>query len=392
MGWGGWTPNRRGLLRTAAALGGLAAAGSAGAGRPRPAGTAGGDVAGIAADEYLSDLAVRRLFRGAALVARGGRVLLGKGYDWADIAHRAPNTQHTRFRIASVTKQFTALAVLQLQDRGRLDVRDRLSAYLRSTPPAWRPITLHQLLTHTSGIPDYFGLPGFTAIEKQAVTPEQLIALFRDLPLDFPPGTRWSYSDSGYVLLGHIVSRLTGLSYAGFLQRHVFAPLGLSGTGYDVDHPSPPRHAAGYTDWHTVAPFIDISVLYAAGALYSTVGDLLRWDRALAAGSPALLSARGLREAFTPYVSTGLPVARSAAYGYGWFIGTEGGRRLYSHVGDINGFVSFNGFFPDDGLTVVVLSNLESAPDPGDVAAHLAGITFGYADCREPAGACPEMA
>lgn len=393
----GWLPGRRGLLRAAAlslgaaAIAGFGLQGSAGAVRP-PVPASPLDAAGTAADRYLSELAAARVFRGTALIAAAGRVLLAKGYDWADAALAAPNTQHTRFRIASVTKQFTALAILQLQDRGLLAVGDPLSAHLPDTPPAWRGITLRQLLTHTSGIPDYFGLPGFAALSQQRVSPGALIAFFRDQPLAFAPGSRWSYSDSGYVLLGRIIARLSGVPYARYLGSRVFGPLGLAGTGYDTDNPRRSGHAAGYSGWTARAAFIDVSVLYAAGGLYSTVGDLWRWDTALASGAPTLLSPAAMEAMFTPQVATGLGVARSASYGYGWFIGSAGGRPLYSHVGSINGFESFSGFFPQAGVTVAVLSNLDSGAVPADVAMRLAGAVFGQPECLQGVGVCAAMA
>jgi CubicO group peptidase (beta-lactamase class C family) len=343
------------------------------------------------ADALLSGLVAQRLFRGSVLLARRGRVILSKGYDWADVARRVPNTPRTRFRIASITKQFTAMAILQLQDQGKLSVHDHLGAYLSPCPAAWRPITLHQLLTHTSGIPDYTNFPTFASIMARTLTTEQLIALFRDKPLDFRPGTRWRYSNSGYVLLGAIVERVSGLSYAAFLQRHIFTPLNLTNTGYDVNHPALPGHATGYAAWERPAAYIDLSVAYANGCLYSTTEDLYRWDQALTSGHPALVSARTLRQMFTPFAPTDPAAPHSVAYGYGWFIGYEGAHREIEHTGDINGFISANQFYPDDHLTVIVLSNLETDRGLRTVTLDLAGIALGYADCARTWLPCSEL-
>ena len=327
-------------------------------------------------DALLTELTSARAFSGTALVSRGEQVLLQRGYGWADLAQGFTNAPGTRFRIASVTKQFTALAVLQLQERGLLELSDRLPTYLEDCPRAWASITLHELLTHTSGIPEYDGLPGYAGIAGQHVTPEQLIAVFRDAPLDFTPGTAWKYSDSGYALLGYVIERLSGEAYGAFVQNNILQPLGLTHTAYDQDHTSPPAHATGYASWGRPADFVDVSVLYAAGALASTVGDLFRWNRALLTGAPQLVSAATLRQMFTPYVLNDPAHPESTqAYGYGWFIGRQGTHSMIWHPGNINGFVSINAMYPDDGLCVVLLSNLQSS-DVRTTAEQLAGFAF----------------
>jgi CubicO group peptidase (beta-lactamase class C family) len=344
-----------------------------------------------AADALLGELVAQHSFRGSVLIARHGRIILSKGYDWADVAHRVPNTPHSRFRIGSITKQFTALAILQLQDQGRLHVHDHLASYLSPCPAAWRPITLHQLLTHTSGIPDYTTFPSFPSLMTRTLTPEQLIAVFRDKPLAFPPGSRWRYSNSGYVLLGAIVERVTGLSYAAFLQQHIVTPLHLTNTGYDANHSALPGHATGYATWERPAAYIDLSVAFANGCLYSTTEDLYRWDRALRSGHPALVSARALRQMFTPYAPTDPADPQAVAYGYGWFIGYEGAHREIEHTGDINGFISANQLYPDDDLTIIYLSNLETDRGLRGPTLALAGIVLGYADCAHTWLPCSEL-
>ncbi|MDB5073835.1 MAG: penicillin-binding protein beta-lactamase class [Chloroflexi bacterium] len=343
------------------------------------------------ADALLTDAVRQQLFRGSVLIARAGKIVLHKGYDWADVAHHIPNTRHTRFRIASITKQFTAMAILQLQEQGKLHVHDLVSEHLPNTPAAWRQITLQQLLTHTSGIPDYMNFPNFAAVMTRTLSPEQLIGLFRDKPLDFRPGSRWKYSNSGYNVLGYIVALRSGLSFPRFLQRHIFTPLGMADSGYDVNHPALPAHATGYASWTRPAAYMDISVAYADGSLYSTVGDLYRWDQEVTSAHPRLVSRQTMREMFTPYVPTDASHPGSMAYGYGWYIGAQGGRRYIDHTGDINGFLADNGFFPDDKVTLIVLSNLESDAGLRQITGHLAGIIFGLADCVEMRSPCVEM-
>ena len=312
-------------------------------------------------------------FRGSVLVARGARILLEHGYGGADLTRRLADTPTTRFRIGSLTKSFTALAILKLAALGKLQVNDRICRYLTDCPSAWAPITIQELLTHTSGIPDYTNLPGYSVFSRRHLTPARLVALVRSRPLLFPPGSQWRYSNSGYAILGAIIERASGRPYAQFLRQAILAPLGLHDTGYDVDHPQLPQHATGYSGWRERAPYIDMSVPYAAGALYSTVGDLYRFDQDLRTNRPAIVPAALLRTMFTPHVAIDPSQPKSVAYGYGWFIAGHGPSLSYSHDGDINGFVSYNELFPHSRVTIVVLSNLESS-DVRDLVDGLAAI------------------
>jgi len=210
---------------------------------------------------------------GSVLVAHNGMVF-DKGYGVADKEQHVLNTPQTRFRLGSVSKQFTAMAVLILQERGRLHVQDAICLYIPACPSDWRPITIEHLLTHTSGIPDYTNFPDFAVTWTQAVTVEQLIARFKDMSLKFSPGSAFRYSSSGYVLLGYIIERVAHVSYATFLQKQIFEPLGMQNSGYDSRYPSLPQHATGYYGGYVKPDAYDMSVVYAAGALYSTVEDM----------------------------------------------------------------------------------------------------------------------
>lgn len=324
-----------------------------------------------AARVYLQGLGRRHQFSGAVLVASGGHVLMKSAYGWADLGSRVPNSPATRFRIGSLTKQFTAMAILELQDAGRLSVADRVCSFISGCPAAWQQITLQELLTHTSGIPDYTTLPSYGRFSRLHTTPAALVARVSGRPLLSRPGTRWSYSNTGYALLGMVVERVSGRSYATFLNSHVFAPLGLRSTSYDVNHPRVPAHASGYASWGVPAAYLDMSVPYAAGALDSTVGDLYRWDRALMSDQPRLIWPATLTEMFRPWVLVNSAAPKSGAYGYGWFIDNAGAE--YDHDGDINGFVSYNAIFPGAHAEVIVLSNLESS-DARAIAEHLASL------------------
>jgi CubicO group peptidase (beta-lactamase class C family) len=324
-----------------------------------------GSVAADAAaeDAYLSHLAAAGTFRGSVLLARADAVLLSKGYGLADEAGQFPNTPQTRFRIGSITKQFTAMAILLLQERGKLSVQDRLCRYISDCPSDWQPITLQHLLTHTSGIPDYINSPTFPQYIGTPATLAQLIDRFKTLPLLFTPGERWSYSNSGYTLLGYIIEEVSGASYAQFLQENIFDPLQMSNTGYDTNNPQPPQHATGYLQPHVKPVYLDMSEFYAAGALYSTVEDLYRWDQALVTNR--LVSEQTMASMFTVYIPCpdgGCALASDLGYGYGWFIAAVSGQRLIYHLGHIDGFLTFNGFYSSSSVDVIVLSNLDSSP------------------------------
>lgn len=322
-------------------------------------------------DAYLRHLGMT----GAVLVAQNGAVFK-QGYGLADSEAHVLNTAHTRFRIGSITKQFTALAILMLQDQGKLHVQDQICTYIPACPSVWRPITIHQLLTHTSGIPSYTGLPNFVATMGQPVTVEQLIARFKNQPLLFSPGKEFSYSNSGYILLGFIIEKVSGLSYATFLQKNIFAPLDMHATSYDDNHPRLPDHATGYYREGVKAEFVDISVPYAAGALASTVEDMYLWDQVLT--HHHLLSQTSFAAMFTPQTpcahDCSLPT--DLGYGYGWYLAREPAGRLNYHTGGIDGYISYNGFYPDRDADIVVLSNLENT-DVVKIGLDLASIVFG---------------
>jgi CubicO group peptidase (beta-lactamase class C family) len=323
--------------------------------------------AGARLDAWLSGLAQSGDLRGSVLVARGGAVLLSRGYGVADEASGAPNTATTRFRIGSITKQFTAMAILMLQEQGKLRVEDSICRYMSDCPEAWRPVTLRHLLTHTSGVPDYTNFPDFPALIGTSATLDQLITRFRSLPLEFTPGARWSYSNSGYILLGAVIERASGQAYSVFLQEHIFTPLGMRDTSYDANAPPSPQHATGYLSAHHLPVYLDMSEFGPAGALASTVEDLYRWDRALV--THRLVSQEAMTAMFTPAIpcpAGGCLIPSDRGYSYGWFIAAEAGRTLIYHLGRIDGFLTYNGFSQPDDITVVLLSNLETTAVLGD--------------------------
>ncbi len=321
------------------------------------------------ADIYLSKLTKARLFSGSVLIARNGKVLVRKGYGEADREKHLVNTAQTKFRLGSTTKQFTAMAILILQARGKLNVQDRICTYFSGCPTAWQKITLHHLLTHTSGITDFTRFPDFQTTQGSPSSPTETIARFKDKPLDFQPGKKFSYSNSGYVVLGVIIEQASGKRYEAFLQENIFVPLQMVDSGYDHNNGD---LAIGYRNQTNLADFIDMSIPYAAGGLYSTVEDLYRWDQALYTDK---LIPKNLRDKmFTPFAQ--LQDTGGFGYGYGWGIGKEGDRPVVSHIGGIKGFSSSIARYPNDKVVIIVLGNREDV-NSGDIGVQLAKIVFG---------------
>jgi CubicO group peptidase (beta-lactamase class C family) len=318
-------------------------------------------------DEYMNAAARVDSFSGSILVARDGKPLVNKGYGMANIELNVSNTPDTVFRLGSITKQFTAMAIMMLAERGKMNVNDPACKYLTDCPAAWQPITVKNLLTHTAGVPNYTSLPDFAKTAALPATSAEMIGRFRDKPLDFAVGEKYAYSNSGYYLLGAIIERVSGKSYADFLQENIFMPLGMRQSGYDLSARIIKNRAAGYAKQggeFINASYMDMTLPGAAGAVYSTTGDLLLWDQAL--NTEKLVSRKTLDEIFTPFKNN---------YGYGWSIGKQFDRQVIAHGGAIFGFATHITRFPADKVTVVVLSNVQGAP-AGRIANDLAAIVF----------------
>jgi CubicO group peptidase (beta-lactamase class C family) len=327
-------------------------------------------------DAYIRSEAATHFFRGAVLVGIDGKIVFEKAYGFGDEEWSANDTVHTTFRIASLSKQFTAACILLLQERDRLNVHDPISRYLSGLPTAWQAITIHQLLTHTSGIPNYTSSPENAKINRTGATLQQMIGLVADKPLDFTPGTNWSYSNTGYILLGMVVEKISGQSYADFLKTNIFEPLGMRTSGSDRPRDILKERASGYEiiDGHiTNADFIDMSVPFSAGGIYSTVEDMYRWNEALTENGK-LLSADSLKQMFAEYPEA---VHEGQHYGYGVVISRlKFGRLLYYHGGGVEGFSSSIQRYPNDRACIVVLSNLGSYK-PWELGDHIASDLFG---------------
>lgn len=321
---------------------------------------------GLEINQYL--LSNYPLFSGSILIALDEQILLSGGYRYANWELNVPNTSSTIFRLASLTKPFTALAIMMLQERGKIDVDDPICQYIVDCPAAWQSITIHHLLTHTSGIPDYSAFP--KALHEAALNRSvpELIDTFRDQPLNFPPGTRFNYSNSGYVLLGAVIESVSEMRYENFMLNNIFWPLFMEDSGYDNASRIIKNRASGYTiDGRFLenSAFISPSNLFSAGGLYSTIEDLHRWHQALFTNQ--LVSQPTLDQIFSPQVAA---EKYGAEYGYGWVVSESQGHRVFWHDGAIPGFTNYFAYYPDDRLDIIILSNL----DTSDVPAMAKGI------------------
>ncbi len=324
-------------------------------------------------DEYLTAVTKQNNFTGSVLVARDGKILFSKGYGMANMEFDIANTPNTKFRLGSITKQFTAASILLLQERGKLSVQDPISKYIENCPKAWEPVTIHHLLTHTSGIPSYTEVKSpeeFRLMSLQKVTPAGFVDSFKSKPLDFPVGEKMKYNNSGYFILGHIIGKISGQSYETFVQENIFKPLKLENTGYDTHDKILKLRATGYSEANgkTInSDYLDMTVPYAAGSLYSTTGDLFAWNEALF--SDKLLSEKSRTAMMTPDKNN---------YAYGLNINNRNNRTQISHGGGINGFATVLIRLPDEKVTIVVLRNADfGASNPGKVGQDLAAILLG---------------
>lgn len=319
-------------------------------------------------DALLSVLQQKEQFSGSALIATKGQTLLSQGYGYANREHEVRNTAQTKFRVGSITKPFTAMAILMLQERGLLSVQDPLARFV----PFGRyadSLTIHQLLTHTSGVPNITKLPNFHAMMRQPAALEQTSRLVLDLALDYEPGSEFRYSNSGYILLAYVIERATGLSYNEFLRMNLFDLLGMTSTGCDSHQAIIPHRAQGYEYDQGIinAAYIDMSLPTGGGNLYSTAEDLYKWDQALY--SINLVKKETLDAIITDY---------GAGYGYGWFVHQQDGRKQVYHGGGINGFKNKIIRAVDDQLTIILLNNLSTA-DIDSIASDIQELIAVYA-------------
>jgi CubicO group peptidase (beta-lactamase class C family) len=304
----------------------------------------------------------------ALLVSKGGKIVRAEGFGLANVELQAPVKPETIFQSGSVGKQFTAAAIMMLFDDGKLGLEDSLLKYFPEGPASWKNVTVRELLSHTAGFGDY---PKNFNFRKDWTEP-QLLKLVESIPLAYPPGTKWAYSNLGYLTLGILIHRVSGEFYGDFLQQRIFEPLGMQTTRIISEADIIPNRAAGYRlvkgelknqEW--VAPMVNTT---ADGSLYFSIVDLAKWDAALYARK--LLKASSYDLMWTPVkLKNGQP--NKAGYGFGWFIEERNKHRCIHHDGSWQGFETAIDRYVDDQLTVIALTNLAGAK-PGEITQHVA--------------------
>ena len=301
-------------------------------------------------DAYMLALSEHSNFNGTVLVAKEGNILLEKGYGLRNAASQNKHDANSIFQIGSVTKQFTSVILLKLQHDGKLSLKDKLSKYFPEYAHADR-ITIENLLNHVSGIYNYTNDADF--MEKRVTEPLTQAAfwnMIKDKPLDFEPGSRFNYSNSGYHILGYIIEKVTGQPYESIARMYLFHPANMTHSGYDFTHLQSPLKSVGYynltKETQLAAPIVDSSVAFSAGAIYSTVHDLYNWNTALNSGK--IIPLQVLETAYKPYKDH---------YGFGFGIDSVFSKRHISHGGGIHGFVSMLSYIPQDKVSVAIISN-----------------------------------
>lgn len=323
-----------------------------------------------AVEEFVRTEMVRQRVPGLSMaVVRNGQVVRAQGFGMANLEHDVPATSATVYQSGSVGKQFTATLVMQLVGEGKLRLDDRLSKFYPNGPAAWRDITIRQMLSHTSGISEKFYSTVDLHLEYADTT---IVRLIGEQPLDFTPGSKWSYSNPGYVLLGYIIEQVTGRFYGDLLEERIFGPLGMT-TAMIINEPAiVPNRAAGYElDSARVVNQEWVSRKFnttADGSLYLTVHDLAKWDAALY--GERVLPQSVLAQMWTPIR---LNDGSTYPYGFGWMLGTVNGRRIIEHGGSWQGFKTFIARYVGDGLTVIVLMN-QGRANPATFAHGIAGV------------------
>lgn len=324
------------------------------------------------ADTLVQDYVRNDLFSGVILVAKDGRPVFRKGFGAASREWGVANTPATRFRIGSITKQFTAAAIMRLVDEHKLALDDTIGNYVKDLPASWQAVTIRQLLQHSSGIPAYTMLDEFDdTLRRVEHTPRQLIDLVKALPLEFAPGTQFKYDNTGYVLLGCIIEAASGLAYRDYLEQTLLKPLGLRNSGYDDGRRILANLAQSYTDGIDdvrKAGLADMSNAYAAGAMVSDVDDLLAWQQMLVNG-----------KVLGPASTAAMFSDGGRHYGLGWFIQDRFSRKVYEHGGSWQGYNSMLAYYPGDKLTVIVLGNHGDSVVVEKIADDLARLALGVA-------------
>jgi len=308
-----------------------------------------------------------------ALVAKAGKPIYRQAFGMADMENNIPMRPEHVFEVGSITKQFTAVSILMLMEQGKLKLDDPVTKFIPSFPMHGHTITIHHLLTHTSGIKSYTGMEKWTKTWRQDMKPMEMIDLFKNEPMDFAPGEKWSYNNSAYFMLGYIIEVVSGIPYPEFLEKNIFTPLGLKNTYYGSQSKIIRNRAQGYQKQGEFvnAEYLSFTQPYSAGSILSNVDDLLTWQ--LAVNANKLLKKETYQLAFTPVkLNNGKP----QEYGYGWGIGDVNGSATIEHSGGIFGFATNEIYLPKEDMYVVLLTNCDCS-DPTDLSTRMAGKAIG---------------
>jgi CubicO group peptidase (beta-lactamase class C family) len=327
-----------------------------------------GDSLAAHIEAYISPYVNTKNFSGTVLVAQNGKILYNKAFGMADEGLNVSNKTNTKYHIASVSKNFTAAAILLLEEKNLLNVTDTISKFIPGFPNGEK-ITIHQLLTHTSGIPNVNDMPEYVKIAPFPQTPATLIEIFRNKPLNFNPGSKYAYSNSNYNVLAYIIEKVSGKNYGDFLQENIFTPLGMTNTAHHASAGAIIENmASGYQAGNSLglekSDYLDWTTKTGNGSLYSTTEDLFKWDRALY--TEKILSKKSLEKMFT---------IQAERTGYGWFIGQHLNRKRIYFNGRSPGFTSYFGRYPDEQLCIIVLAN-NYIPLATQIGSDIAAIYF----------------
>lgn len=329
-------------------------------------------------DSYMTALQKNRNFHGSVLVSYNGNVYLQKGYGMADLEKKIPANKDTRYAIGSVTKEFTAMAVMQLCEKGKLSLNDKLSKFIPDFNDGSK-ISIQNLLTNTSGIADYTNIPRIYSMDSNELTLTNVIDLIKKKPLDSKPGENYSNSNSGYIVLTYIIEKVSGMSYDEYLKKNIFDPIGMSDTGDCFNNGTYTLDTIGYKGFLDLSPVNNdaaIRVSFGAGCLYSTVEDLYKWDRALY--TDKLIKNDNLQKMFTGYIKA----SDGTSSGYGFAVLDTSYGKAVLNCGNTDSFTSVIYRYVDKNTTVIVLTNNEGY-NIYDLGGTLSGIAFGN-DCKEP--------
>ena len=310
----------------------------------------------------------------AALVAKKGQIIYNKAFGMANLELNIPMQPDMVFRIGSITKQFTAVAILQLMEQGKLSLQDDITKFIPDYPTQAYTITIEHLLTHTSGIKSYTSITDYFTNVRKDMKPEEVINLFKNQPMEFAPGTKWNYNNSGFFLLGYIIEKITGKTYAEYIQENFFTPLGMTSSCYGSDIRIIKNRASGYqqgNDGPENSDYCSMTQPYSAGSIMSTVGDLFKWHQAV--HSYKLVKKETIDKAFTEYK---LKNGEGTGYGYGWFLSQLQGSPTIEHGGGIFGYLTSSIYLPEEDVFVALFSN-NTGKGPEFTSLKMAAMAIG---------------